>query len=263
MSILKVGSSGKEVYDLQWLLKERGYSTSIDGIYGKGTKRAVANFQTDAVIPSDGIVGPVTLARLTSTPKAPRLIGKEDVIQTAHAIDVSGAHVMAVLNVESAGEGFLGNNPIVRFERHVFFRELSRVGIDPNLIMAQHPDLCNKQTGGYKGGSGEWERLNQARAIHEEAALSSASWGLFQIMGYHWRTLGLASLKDFVNQMSQDESHQLSLFGRFIRNSDRLTGCLQHNDWAGFALSYNGAGYAKNQYDVKLQNAFNRHSLYF
>lgn len=263
MSVLKVGSKGKDVYDLQWLLKERGYPTSIDGIYGRGTQRAVTNFQSAASVSADSMVGPVTLARLLETSKITRLIGKEDVTDTARTLEVSGAHVMSVLTIESAGNGFLGNNPIVRFERHVFFRELSRVGIDPNLIMVQHPDLCNKQAGGSLGGSAEWDRLNKARAIHEEAALSSASWGLFQIMGYHWRTLGLASMKDFVNQMSEDESHQLSLFARFIRNSDRLTGCLQHNDWAGFALTYNGAGYAKNQYDIKLKNAYDLHSLYF
>ena len=35
----------------------------------------------------------------------------------------------------------------------------------------------------YKGGAGEYERLAEAIALNREAALKSASWGMFQILG--------------------------------------------------------------------------------
>ena len=38
----------------------------------------------------------------------------------------------------------------------------------------------------YKGDMGEYERLKKALAIHEKAAACSASWGLFQIMGFNY-----------------------------------------------------------------------------
>jgi len=33
-----------------------------------------------------------------------------------------------------------------------------------------------------------------------------------------------------------------------------------NKNWAKFAAAYNGAGYKKNQYDVKLQKAYDRFS---
>lgn len=35
---------------------------------------------------------------------------------------------------------------------------------------------------------------------------------------------------------------------------------LQRKDWAGFARGYNGPGYAKNRYDIKLANAYKKYS---
>ena len=42
----------------------------------------------------------------------------------------------------------------------------------------------------YEGGMGEYERLKKALAIHEKAAACSASWGLFQIMGFNYAACG-------------------------------------------------------------------------
>jgi hypothetical protein len=39
-----------------------------------------------------------------------------------------------------------------------------------------------------------------------------------------------------------------------------LLAALQSHDWAAFAKGYNGPGYAKNAYDVKLAEAYERFS---
>ena len=66
-SVLKVGSRGAAVQDVQKKLVALGYnvgSTGADGIFGNDTKNAVIKFQGSVRISKDGIVGSVTLAKL-------------------------------------------------------------------------------------------------------------------------------------------------------------------------------------------------------
>jgi hypothetical protein len=45
----------------------------------------------------------------------------------------------------------------------------------------------------------------------------------------------------------------------FIKSAGLLDN-LQEKDWAGFARGYNGPGYAKNSYDVKLELAYMKYA---
>ena len=66
-SLLKVGSRGAVVQDVQKKLVALGYnvgSTGADGIFGSATKNAVIKFQGSVGISKDGIVGSQTLAKL-------------------------------------------------------------------------------------------------------------------------------------------------------------------------------------------------------
>lgn len=63
--ILKQGSRGDAVKQLQTALKQRGYDVGdIDGIYGPKTANAVRAFQKDNKLSVDGIAGPQTLGAL-------------------------------------------------------------------------------------------------------------------------------------------------------------------------------------------------------
>ena len=65
VAILKQGSQGNEVKEVQRRLKEWGYYTgSVDGIYGQGTLAAVKAFQKKNGLTADGIVGKATYAAL-------------------------------------------------------------------------------------------------------------------------------------------------------------------------------------------------------
>ena len=55
MEVLKLGSKGKEVEDLQRYLKIK-----IDGDFGPKTETAVKNFQKNNKLTPDGVVGPKT-----------------------------------------------------------------------------------------------------------------------------------------------------------------------------------------------------------
>ena len=61
-----VDSFSQEINDAQIILKQLGlYTSSIDGINGPGTKRAVKEFQSKAGLSPDGVIGPQTLAALS------------------------------------------------------------------------------------------------------------------------------------------------------------------------------------------------------
>ena len=67
---LKVGSSGKDVYELQGRLKDLGFfNGKVDGQFGASTKNAVTWFQWKFGMKSDGVVGSKTKLKLWEATK--------------------------------------------------------------------------------------------------------------------------------------------------------------------------------------------------
>ena len=60
--VVKNGSNGHPVKTLQYLLRARGQSVVVDGVFGPQTEAAVKAFQTSHGLAPDGIVGPMTWA---------------------------------------------------------------------------------------------------------------------------------------------------------------------------------------------------------
>ena len=55
----------QEIYDVQTILKDLGlYTSTVDGINGPGTKRALKSFQNKAGLVVDGVLGPLTKSAL-------------------------------------------------------------------------------------------------------------------------------------------------------------------------------------------------------
>lgn len=186
-----------------------------------------------------------------------RALKQSDFEKAAKELGVDVASVKAVVEVESRGKGFLDSGePVILFERHVFNRRLR----NKNIIIRDRPDLINPTAGGYKGGAAEHVRLQQAVLVDREAALESASWGLFQIMGYHWKDLGYASLQSFINAMYKDEPAHLDAFVKFIKANKNIHTALKVRNWENFASGYNGPAYKRNRYDEKLSAAYKKHS---
>ncbi len=69
--MLRSGSSGAAVRELQTLLQRSGYSISVDGDFGPATRQAVKEFQEDHGLEVDGVVGPKTQQALKSLQLAP------------------------------------------------------------------------------------------------------------------------------------------------------------------------------------------------
>jgi hypothetical protein len=176
------------------------------------------------------------------------------IADAAKKLDCEVASVRAVIDVESRG-GFLPDGrPKILFERHYFSR------LTKGQFNASHPDISNPKWGGYgAGGAHQYDRLNEAIALNRDAALRSASWGLFQIMGDHCTSLGFADSDAFVAAMVSGEPAQLDAFVGFVK-LNRLDDELSRRDWAGFARGYNGPAYRENRYDDKLAAAYAFHS---
>lgn len=186
------------------------------------------------------------------------MISEKQFADSAKELNVEVAAIKAVAEVESSGDGFLADGkPKILFEPHIFWKELPKKGIDPNLFMEENPDILYPKwkSGAYGPVSKQHDRLQRASKINREAALLSASWGRFQIMGFNWKACGAASLQEFVNDMHESEDKQLHRFTKYIR-STFLDDELRNHDWAGFARSYNGPMYVKNKYDTKLRTAY-------
>ena len=62
---VRQGAKGNITYLIQAILYCKGYDTNgVEGIFGKGTTKAVRRFQANQGIATDGIVGPNTFERL-------------------------------------------------------------------------------------------------------------------------------------------------------------------------------------------------------
>ncbi|MDN3562107.1 N-acetylmuramidase domain-containing protein [Vreelandella neptunia] len=262
--LLRQGSIGPSVTALQRELNAVGYDISVDGDFGNETMRAVRSYQRKQGLVTDGIAGPKTRALLHGQQDA-RLLSQIDLVDAADRLGVELAAVMAVNEVESRGNGFhfggpRNGMPIILFERHIMRRQLQHHGINPLPYQRAKPDIVNGSPGGYIGGHREHNRRERAGEIHTAASIESSSWGLFQIMGFHWKRLGYESAENYAADMAINEANQLDAFVRFVEKDRGIHAALRRHDWAGFASRYNGPNYAANDYDTKLAAAYRRHS---
>ena len=97
--LLKIGSRGKEVKELQSYLK-----ISADGIFGRGTETAVKKFQALNSLTADGIVGPSTwdAMELASTDISEKFYVTENGLEVEQYFLPSGEYKQGPTNKEFA-----------------------------------------------------------------------------------------------------------------------------------------------------------------
>ncbi len=281
MSVLIQGSSGPQVVELQSKLKQLGFSAGIvDGKFGPATKKAVTAFQKSKGLTADGVAGPVTLKALSSavkkaadnkgdSPSDPKptpplnLLTESDFKAAAKMLNCDVAAIKAVAEVESSGHGFLSDGRVkILFEGHQFYKQTK------GAYAELHPTICypkwtkqyyTKGANGDVRGAGELARLEQAMSLDREAAIKSASYGKFQIMGFNFSSCDFDDVEEFYAAMQASEGAQLKAFCCFIK-ANNLDGHLRKHRWASFARGYNGPAYAENKYDKKLAAAHAKYS---
>lgn len=177
-----------------------------------------------------------------------------DIAEAARSLGVESALIAAVAEVESAGAGFLPDGrPVILFERHVFSRETA------HRHDAMHPDISNPSRGGYgRGGAHQYGRLHRAIALDRVAALRSASWGRFQIMGFNASVCGFPSVEAFVQAMTRGEAEHLKAFIAFCQANDLIRHLVVHN-FPAFTRGFNGEGQVE-YYAGRLKAAYTKHA---
>jgi hypothetical protein len=191
----------------------------------------------------------------TSTPAS---LAESDFTEVAKTLGCEVAAIKAVAAVESSGGGFLPDGrPKILFEAAQFGR-LTKHVFDKDYPSLSAPNWSTAKKY-YLYGSKEYMRLELAYPLNPEAALSAASWGKFQIMGFNHKAAGYQNARSFVGAMYLSERKHLDAFATFLV-SQKLVKALIDKEWAKFAAGYNGPKYKENKYDTKLQAAYAKFS---
>lgn len=187
-----------------------------------------------------------------------------DISLLAHRIAVGEDEVHAFAEVEAAGSGFdRQGRPKMLFEPHVFYRNLKGAERD----QAVRAGLAYRRWGERPYPADSYDRLKQAQEINQSAALKSASWGRFQVLGENYAMCGYASVEQMVKEMMEDEENHLEAGINYIlsagidddlRRLAALTRATRPEDCVSIVRVYNGPGYARNNYHVKFAKAHNK-----
>lgn len=230
---------------------QRHVGVAPDGKWGPATAAAVAK--------GLGIGDPSAfdrqefLARFINTNAA--AITDADINAAAQELNVSPAHIRMVRRVESGGRSYDDKGrPVILFEPHIFHRRTDGAYSPSSFSYAKWREKP------YPNIDGRWAQLADAAEKDEVAALESASWGMFQIMGFHWQALGYPSVQDFTARIVASEAAHLDAVVRFIKvngltNALRACRAASPDSCRAFAKGYNGGGYEANSYHVKMAEA--------
>jgi hypothetical protein len=179
-----------------------------------------------------------------------KLITQQQIIEIARAHGFEYAALRAVIMVEGSGRGFDTETGkiLIQFEP-AWYRKIDALdGFSGHGVWEENK--VEKQPG-------EWKAFNDAFGKDKDAAMQATSWGMMQVMGFHYKDLGFDSVGAMVDFAKVSEANQVELGVRFIKKSVRLTDALRTHDWKTFAYYYNGKNYQQNNYDVRLATHYN------
>lgn len=238
-----------ELQRKDWSMFARVY----EGEEGAGNYAAALATAYAAVVrenPSTG--GGNFIDSLVAETRAP--LSREDYAAAAQRLSCEAEAVQAVVEVESGASGFSADGkPIILFEPHIFSRLTSR-RFDASNPNVSYPTW--DRTRYPRDQAGRYAQLREAYGLDPEAAVASASWGRFQIMGMNHQKCGFPTATAFVADMAKSEVRQLAAFEAFVRSSG-IADELQRLDWEGFARVYNGSGQVE-RYGRLMREAYTR-----
>ena len=249
-------ASKKRIQQLSWWADVAG----VDGIAADGKAwhfnplGIIGLFKLHPLFPTqniDGIKTEIPFLKFSMEDA----IDDHDYVAAASKLGCEVAAIKAVAITETGGSGSYftegGDNivPSILFERHYFHQATGGV-----YDMA-HPEISNRNQGGYGSYSIQYKKLLKAHSLNSNAALKSASWGKFQIMGMFHQNAGYDTVEEFVFDISLSEKNHLKAFVNFILADPRLARAIVAKNWGQFASVYNGPRH--NGYDIKMRDNYN------
>ena len=204
---------------------------------------------------------------------------RPEIVSFSKELGVNPSLLQAIIKAECKfSNGFLYSydekgrevkEPVILYECHVAYRLYAKKFGEARAreVANRYPDILNPNPYGSKSNPRKYGKYTEQHArlqravalVGRDIALQSCSWGVGQIMGENWDELGYKSLQEFVTAMYDGEVKQLEAMIKFIRTKKGLLDAIKRLDFQKIAYLYNGEGYAKNQYDVKIKQYFNEY----
>lgn len=88
--MLRLGSEGTRVRELQVLLRRAGYTVGVDGDFGPATKKALMAYQADHGLTVDGVAGPETMAMIKANMQPTETPGVQGPLELPEAKSAAG-----------------------------------------------------------------------------------------------------------------------------------------------------------------------------
>ena len=249
----------KPFFDYVRALLKRGYTDdevrSLDDIFDAATAGDDCRV---APLPAPPAPPPFNrdafLARFVNLNAA--AIAPADIAAAASRLGVPAGHIRMVMKVEGRGVSFDNSGrPIILPEPHIFHRQTDGAH---SVTSFSYPVWGTARYP--RSYDARWQMLADMAERDEAAALESASWGMFQVMGFNWESMGYTSVHAFVDSIVASEAGHLDSVVRYIE-ANRLQRALRAcragspKSCRAFAKGYNGPGYARNAYHIKMAAA--------
>lgn len=169
-------------------------------------------------------------------------------------IGVQPEALAAFIKVESGGRGFdrKTGKIIIQFEP-VWFRR-----------KAPYAPSGKWSVNKVERQDKEWIAFNDAFYKDANAAMESTSIGIGQIMGFHYKRLGYASVGDMWDDAKNGEDRQIFQMAEFIKTDPILLNAIKRKDWHTVAIRYNGSKYKelakiynREPYNIAMKREYN------
>jgi hypothetical protein len=151
-------------------------------------------------------------------------------------------NLRVLFKVESSGKGFENGHIKVRFECHIFNGKGTKHCKD--LALPQKEVKCDgfDPIKGYSDEASEtnYDAFEKALAIDKDRAICSTSFGIGQIMGFNYKSLGYSSYEEFYDEISKRENQE-EIILKFLDANPALKEELkkENPDWNKVASYYN------------------------
>nr|DAT00645.1 MAG TPA: N acetylmuramidase [Caudoviricetes sp.] len=212
----------------------------------------------------DGVWGTSSRAEFISamTCRNAKAITEEEMNSLVRRLgDVTDKRIKAIAKVESAGSGWFDSGlPKILYERHKFWKHV-RKAVNRVVTWFANPAAGDYTMDANRNGINDsWEKLALAIGKEPLAALMSVSIGKFQVMGEYYSQCGYNHPIEMLHACSRSEMAQYELLVSYILNVAKILPAYNMlstdpEKCRSFARAYNGVGYEKNRYHVKLAEA--------
>jgi len=181
------------------------------------------------------------------------------IVKKANEAELKPSNLLAFTEVEAGGKGFddVTGKIIIQFEPS-WMKKLAPYA-PSGLWSVNKVDVQSK----------EWIAFNDAFKKDPDKAMQATSIGLPQIMGFHFKRLGFASVGDMWDFSKESLENQIVLLIQFINTDKNLFNALNSENWDKVASIYNGAAYkemakkwGREPYDISMKKANEKYLKY-